>query len=196
MVGTDLRQQLNNYIQSMRDQGILDSQFHSVQALKTEENPHFVLETVTVFCNDADNGIAQMTRYLEGPVVDFTNLTGLSHFLRGSSSSIGGIRVALACRDLRRASEANNKQGCIEGMARLKHEYNSLKEGLNNISQVMVTLNFDLLDGEANYRQCSKGTPVESWPVFAPSGASIEDQREGASTEDQSLRFYMPSLVR
>lgn len=32
---------------------------------------------------------------------------------------------------------------CIEGMARLKHEYNSLKEGLNNISQVMVTLNFD-----------------------------------------------------
>ncbi|KAL4611646.1 hypothetical protein ACB092_08G140600 [Castanea dentata] len=119
-------------------QGILDSQFHSVQALKTEENPHFVLETVTVFCNDADNGIAQMTRYLEGPVVDFTNLTGLSHFLRGSSSSIGGIRVALACRDLRRASEANNKQGCIEGMARLKHEYNSLKEGLNNISQYML----------------------------------------------------------
>ena len=45
-------------------QGILDNQFHSVQALKTEENPHFVLETVTGFCNDADNGIAQMTRYL------------------------------------------------------------------------------------------------------------------------------------
>ncbi|XP_023884467.1 histidine-containing phosphotransfer protein 2 [Quercus suber] len=136
MVGTDLRQQLNNYIQSMCDQGILDNQFQSVQALKTEENPHFVLETVTGFCNDADNGIAQMTRYLEGPVVDFTNLTGLSHFLRGSSSSIGGIRMALACRDLRRASEANNKQECIEGMARLKHEYNSLKEGLNNISQI------------------------------------------------------------
>nr|POE70479.1 histidine-containing phosphotransfer protein 1 [Quercus suber] len=147
MVGTDLRQQLNNYIQSMCDQGILDNQFQSVQALKTEENPHFVLETVTGFCNDADNGIAQMTRYL-----------------------------------------------CIEGMARLKHEYNSLKEGLNNISQVMVTLNFDLLDREANYCQCSKGTPVESWPVFAPSGASIEDQREGASTEDQSLRFYMLSF--
>lgn len=46
-------------------QGILDNQFHSVQALKTEENPHFVLETVTGFCNDADNGIAQMTRYLQ-----------------------------------------------------------------------------------------------------------------------------------
>ena len=56
----------------------------------------------------------------------------------------------------------------------------------------LTTLLF-ITDREATYRQCSKGTPVESWPVFAP-GASIEDQREGASTEDQSLRFYMLSF--
>jgi hypothetical protein len=35
-----------------------------VQDLQNEENPHFVLEVVTMFCNDAENGIAQLARYL------------------------------------------------------------------------------------------------------------------------------------
>lgn len=62
------------------------------------------------------------------------------------------------------------------------------------VSYACLTTLLFITDREANDRQCSKGTPVESWPVFAPSGASIEDQREGASTEDQSLRFYMLSF--
>lgn len=66
---------------------------------------------------------------------------------------------------------------------------------LNIVLYACLTTLLFVTDGEANYRQCSKGVPVESWPVFAPSGASIEDQREGTSTEDPSLRFYMLSLI-
>uniref|UniRef100_A0A2N9FK94 Histidine-containing phosphotransfer protein n=1 Tax=Fagus sylvatica TaxID=28930 RepID=A0A2N9FK94_FAGSY len=136
MVGIDLRQQLQNYIESMHEQGILDHNFHNVQDLQNEENPHFVLEVVTMFCNDAENGIAQLARYLDELVVDYPKVTGLSHQLRGSSSSVGGHRMALACRELRRASDVNNKEGCFEALGRVRHEYRILRDNLNNISQM------------------------------------------------------------
>jgi histidine-containing phosphotransfer protein len=45
-------------------QGILDDHFDHVQKLQTEVNPRFLLDIVTVFCQDAENSIAELTKYL------------------------------------------------------------------------------------------------------------------------------------
>ncbi|XWS73940.1 hypothetical protein CRYUN_Cryun02cG0172500 [Craigia yunnanensis] len=137
MVGTTLSQQLKNYIQTMHDQGILDHHFDHVKSLQNEENPQFVMDVISMFFNDAQNGIAQLNAHLNSAVVDFAKVINFVHQLRGSSSSIGGQRMALACRELRHACDNRNKERCLEIFERVKQEYNTLQECLNTISQVM-----------------------------------------------------------
>ncbi|XP_062171348.1 histidine-containing phosphotransfer protein 1-like [Alnus glutinosa] len=140
MEGANLRQQLKNHIQSMKDQGILDDHFDHVQKLQTEVNPCFLLDIVTVFCQDAENSIAELTKYLDEPAVDYAKVTAFVHQLKGSSSSVGGNRMALACRELRRASEDNKKEECLQALDKINREYNTLRDGLNAISQKVRTI--------------------------------------------------------
>ncbi|EOY33504.1 hypothetical protein QUC31_018902 [Theobroma cacao] len=140
MVGTTLSQELKNYIQSMHDQGVLDHHFDHVKALQNEENPQFVMEVISMFCQDAEIGVAEITRFLNAPVVDFAKVINFVHQLKGSSSSIGGQRMALACRELRQASENRDKERCLEIFERMKQEYNTLRGCLNAISQMERTI--------------------------------------------------------
>ena len=45
-------------------QGILDEHFERVTTLQNEYNPYFVLEIVSIFCRDAENGIAEVKKFL------------------------------------------------------------------------------------------------------------------------------------
>ncbi|KAK8514441.1 hypothetical protein V6N12_009147 [Hibiscus sabdariffa] len=110
MVGTTLSQQLNNYIQTMHEQGILDYHFDHVKALQNEENPRFVMEVISMFAHDAEAGIAHLTTVLNSAVVDFAKVISFVHQLKGSSSSIGGVRMALACREIRHACDNLDKE--------------------------------------------------------------------------------------
>ncbi|XVF19748.1 hypothetical protein REPUB_Repub11eG0137500 [Reevesia pubescens] len=105
MVGTTHAQELKNYIQAMHDQGILDHHFDHVKSLQNEENPQFVVEVISMFSHDAQIVIAQLTTFLNAAVVDFAKAISFVHQLKGSSSSIGGQRMALACRELRHACD-------------------------------------------------------------------------------------------
>ncbi|XP_022730057.1 histidine-containing phosphotransfer protein 1-like [Durio zibethinus] len=139
MVGTTLSQQLRNYIQTMHDQGILDHHFDHVKSLQNEENPQFVMEVISMFSHDAEIGISQATEFLNC-VVDFAKVICFVHQLKGSSSSIGGQRMAMACRELRHACDIRSKERCLEIFGRLKQEYNTLHECLNTISQMERTI--------------------------------------------------------
>ncbi|XVF69134.1 hypothetical protein PTKIN_Ptkin11bG0056300 [Pterospermum kingtungense] len=137
MVGTTLSQQLKNYIQTLQhDQGILDHHFDHVKALQNEENPQFVMEVISMFSHDAETGIAQLTTFLNSDVVDYGKVISFVHQLKGSSSSIGGQRMALACRELRHACDNRDKERCLEIFERLKQEYYTLRECLSVISQM------------------------------------------------------------
>ncbi|XP_022752589.1 histidine-containing phosphotransfer protein 1-like [Durio zibethinus] len=140
MVGTTLSEQLNNHIQTMHDQGILDHHFDHVKKLQNEGNPQFVVRVISMFFNDAETGIAQITSFLNSDDVDFAKTINYVHQLKGCSSSIGGQRMALACSELRNACDDRDKQRCLEIFERVKQEYSTLQECFNTISQMERTI--------------------------------------------------------
>ncbi|KAH7512131.1 hypothetical protein FEM48_Zijuj12G0058000 [Ziziphus jujuba var. spinosa] len=108
-MATAFKVQLKHLVQSMLDEGILDSQFIQLQALQDASNPNFVAEVITLFCNEAQRIINDLEIYIGQQDVDFSKMDANVHQLKGSSSSIGARRVTLACADLREASDERNK---------------------------------------------------------------------------------------
>ncbi|KAK9175618.1 hypothetical protein WN944_027625 [Citrus x changshan-huyou] len=110
MVGTSLQQELNNFVRSLREQGILDHNFDTLSRIQNDQSPLFVTEVINLFTRDAENAITQAHDSLQEPSVDYDKLIAAVHQLRGASSSIGGCRVALACRELRSAIDDKDKE--------------------------------------------------------------------------------------
>ncbi|CAB4282982.1 unnamed protein product [Prunus armeniaca] len=111
MSGKELDQELKELVSSLQDQGILDEQFDQMKAVQNEQNPCFVANLITTFLGDAENILAQLSTYLsaEDPdEVNYPQVATLALTLKGSSSSVGGCRMALACSQLRDASDAND----------------------------------------------------------------------------------------
>ncbi|ESR37538.1 Histidine-containing phosphotransfer protein 5 [Citrus sinensis] len=133
MVGTSLQQELNNFVRSLREQGILDHNFDTLSRIQNDQSPLFVTEVINLFTRDAENAITQARDSLQEPSVDYDKLIAAVHQLRGASSSIGGCRVALACRELRSAIDDKDKERCNEILQRIVEEYQTLHVNLAHI---------------------------------------------------------------
>ncbi|OVA03599.1 Signal transduction histidine kinase [Macleaya cordata] len=120
---TVLQQQLQDLLASMYGEGLLDPQFEQLQALQDENNPGFVAEVITLFCQDTQRILTELTKYLDMPVVDYQKVDAYVHQLKGSSSSVGAQCVKLACVNFRQACEDNDKDGCLRALNMIKHEY-------------------------------------------------------------------------
>ncbi|XP_040869399.1 histidine-containing phosphotransfer protein 1 isoform X3 [Glycine max] len=83
-----LERQLVDYTASLFHEGFLDDQFNQLQQLQDESNPDFVVEVVTLFFEDADRLLNELTKALGQPSIDFKRLDAHVHQLKGSSSSI------------------------------------------------------------------------------------------------------------
>ncbi|VVA26058.1 PREDICTED: histidine-containing phosphotransfer [Prunus dulcis] len=85
-----------------------------MKAVQNEQNPCFVVNLITTFLGDAENILAQLRTYLsaEDPdEVNYPQVATLALTLKGSSSSVGGCRMALACSQLRDVSDVNDHEG-------------------------------------------------------------------------------------
>ncbi|KAJ4846859.1 hypothetical protein Tsubulata_011857 [Turnera subulata] len=138
-----LKAQLNSFVQSLLDEGVLDSQFAQVQALQDESNPNFVAEVIISFCNDAEKIITDLNKNLSHQNVDFPKLDSCVHQLKGSSSSIGAQRLKLACVELHQASDGKNKAGW-------RREYHPSKP-IKNDKIMMNILWVDYKDAERKF---------------------------------------------
>ncbi|XVF76243.1 hypothetical protein PTKIN_Ptkin13bG0250600 [Pterospermum kingtungense] len=128
--------QLKNFVQSMFDEGLLDSQFSQIQALQDSSNPNFVDEVITLFCSDAERIITELNRYLGYQDVDFSKVDAYVHQLKGSSSSLGAHRLKLACVNLRQASDERNKEGCMRALNLITQEYCLLRNRFQTVVQL------------------------------------------------------------
>ncbi|MFQ6660345.1 hypothetical protein Gotur_028907 [Gossypium turneri] len=133
---TDPTQQLNDYIRTMHDQGILDDNFDQLLALRREQNPRFITELISMFTNDAEAYIAEITSALSLTEVDFSTIISKLHQLKGSTSGIGGHQMYQACCELRVAAEDGDKDRCDELFLRVKEEFNTLKQCFDSISEM------------------------------------------------------------
>ncbi|XP_061349487.1 histidine-containing phosphotransfer protein 1-like [Gastrolobium bilobum] len=128
-----LQRQLFDYTASLFQEGFLDDQFNQLQQLQDESNPDFVVEVVTLFFEDAERLLNELTKALGQANIDFKRLDAHVHQLKGSSSSIGAQRVHTVCISFRNSCEEQNVEGCLKSLQQVKVEYSLVKSKLETL---------------------------------------------------------------
>lgn len=129
------------YTASLFNEGFLDAQFTQLQQLQDESNPDFVVEVVSLFFEDSEKLLNDLTRAIDQKNVDFKKVDAHVHQLKGSSSSIGAQRVKNACIAFRNFCDEQNIEGCLRCLQHVKQEYLLVKnkfETLFTLEQQIV----------------------------------------------------------
>ncbi|KAF8392518.1 hypothetical protein HHK36_022861 [Tetracentron sinense] len=128
-----LQRRFLDYTASLFREGFLDDQFNQLQQLQDESNPDFVVEIVSLFFQDSEKLLNNLTRALDQQSVDYKRVDAHVHQLKGSSSSIGAYRVKNVCIAFRSYCEEQNIQGCLRCLHQVKHEYSLVKNKLETL---------------------------------------------------------------
>ncbi|PSR92672.1 Histidine-containing phosphotransfer protein [Actinidia chinensis var. chinensis] len=128
-----LQRQFVEHTSSMFHEGFLDGQFSQLQQLQDESNPDFVVEVVSLFFQDSERLLNELTRALDQKCVDFKKIDAHVHQLKGSSSSIGAQRVKNACFNFRNFCEEQNTEACFRCLQQVKQEYLLVKNKLETL---------------------------------------------------------------
>jgi histidine-containing phosphotransfer protein len=137
MAAAALREQLNAHIDSMYASGMVDEQFQQLQMLQDDgSSPGFVAEVVTLFCDDADRIITELSKLLEQPTVDFDKVDAFVHQLKGSSASVGAQKVKFTCMQFRQLCQDKNRDGCIMALAVVRNEFYDVRSKFQTMLQL------------------------------------------------------------
>ncbi|XP_022973680.1 histidine-containing phosphotransfer protein 1-like [Cucurbita maxima] len=126
-----MQRQWVQYIKSWLGEGTLDSQYLQLLQLQDESNPTFVSEVVTLFFEDTEELLNKLSLALSQPSVDFKKIDDHVHQLKGSSSSIGALRVKNACIAFRNVCEQQSAEGCLRCLQQVQQEFYCVKEKLS-----------------------------------------------------------------
>lgn len=118
-----LQKQFSDYTTSLFNEGILNDQFNQLVSLQDESNPEFVFEVVTLFFEDSERLLNELSKSLGQQDVDFKKIDTHVHQLKGSSSSIGAKRVQNACIVFRNFCDEKNIEGCLKCLQQVRDEY-------------------------------------------------------------------------
>ncbi|KAG6770587.1 hypothetical protein POTOM_026273 [Populus tomentosa] len=123
---------------SFMRRGYLDDQFIQLEHLQDEANPNFVEEVVRLFYSDSVRLIQNIElAMINKPNVDFGKLDAYMHQFKGSSSSIGAMKVMKECSKFREYCYAGNIEGCIKTFQLLKQEHATLRRKLETYFQLV-----------------------------------------------------------
>ncbi|MBA0629071.1 hypothetical protein Godav_023684 [Gossypium davidsonii] len=124
------------------------SLFMELQQLQDESNPDFVVEVVSLFFDDSEKLLNDLTMALDQPNVDFKKVDAHVHQLKGSSSrykalkqydptvslqNIGAQRVKNACIAFRSFCEEQNIDATLRCLQQVKQEYYLVKNKLETM---------------------------------------------------------------
>ncbi|GAB2295114.1 peroxiredoxin type-2 [Dionaea muscipula] len=130
---TEMQRRFADFSSSLFSEGYLDAQFKQLQQLQDESNPNFVVEILSLFFDDSDRLVNDLTLALEQENVDLKKVDAHVHQFKGSSSSIGAHRVKRACIDFRHFYELHNAEACRVCLHQVKQEYLLVKSKLQTL---------------------------------------------------------------
>jgi len=128
-----MQRRLADYTKSLFMEGILDAQFLQLQQLQDESNPDFVVEVISLFFEDSERLLNDITRALDQQSVDFKKIDAHVHQFKGSSASVGAQRVKNSCVAFRNFCEEQNVEGCLRCLQQVKQEYYLVKNKLETL---------------------------------------------------------------
>ncbi|KAL0457341.1 UNVERIFIED_CONTAM: Histidine-containing phosphotransfer protein 1 [Sesamum latifolium] len=128
-----LQRTFHDYHASLFDEGFLDEQFIQLQQLQDESNPGFVVEVVSLFFEDSERLLNDLSKALDQENVDFRKIDAHVHQLKGSSSSIGAQRVRNACIAFRNFCNEQNIEACLKCLQNVRQEYLLVKTKLETL---------------------------------------------------------------
>ncbi|KAL8171329.1 hypothetical protein V2J09_023133 [Rumex salicifolius] len=118
------------------DQGFLDKEFSQLQQLQDESSPEFVKEVASCYFNDSERILNLLNVAVNEQNVDFKRIDIHVHQLKGSSSSMGAIRVKNACITVRGFCEIQDAQLCQAGLEEVKQEFYTIKEKIQKLLEM------------------------------------------------------------
>ncbi|XP_008220179.2 PREDICTED: histidine-containing phosphotransfer protein 4-like [Prunus mume] len=122
---------------SLFEQQFLDSQqFVQLEDLEDDANPNFVEEIVTLFYKDSARLFQKIEQTMQSRSIDFGKLDDYMHQFKGSSSSIGAIKVKNECSQFKEFCSAGNAEGCFWAFQRVKQEHHTLRIQLESYFQL------------------------------------------------------------
>ncbi|KAG9456047.1 hypothetical protein H6P81_000555 [Aristolochia fimbriata] len=131
-----LKKQRDELVKSMLEEGLVDDNFNEVEALGGDTNREFLVDLISLFIEDAERILSELTKTLSKPDVDFHVADALVHQVKGTSSSVGGQKIVVACLECRQFCEKKDLDGCIKGLEVVKTEFNNLKGKLESFIEI------------------------------------------------------------
>ncbi|KAK4795776.1 hypothetical protein SAY86_028102 [Trapa natans] len=128
-----MQRRLEDYTKSLFMEGLLDAQFLQLQQLQDESNPGFVGEVVSLFFDDSEKLLNELTSAMDQQIVDFRKVDSYVHQFKGSSSSIGAQRIKNVCILFRNYIEEQNIEACLRCLQQVKQEYYHVKSKLETL---------------------------------------------------------------
>ncbi|KAM7508485.1 hypothetical protein LguiA_018938 [Lonicera macranthoides] len=112
-----LQRALVEFRTSLLEEEFLDDQFSRLEQLQEEDNPSFVFEVVSIFYEDFNRILNGLAKDLEEEIIDYRKVDGHVNQLKGSSSTIGALRLQRSCIAFRNYSDVYNLEGDWEEIA-------------------------------------------------------------------------------
>ncbi|MEE8343184.1 MAG: response regulator [Gammaproteobacteria bacterium] len=107
-------------------QSLDNGTFSSLKELLGEE----IADTVDIFLADAEMRVKELRSAAEAG--DFEKLRREAHSLKGSSGTVGAIRLSILCKQLSEMTKQSDKKGLRERLAQVEWELGALQASLHH----------------------------------------------------------------
>ncbi|XP_017982045.1 PREDICTED: histidine-containing phosphotransfer protein 2-like isoform X7 [Theobroma cacao] len=140
---------LQQYVQSLFNEGIINDQFSHIQHLKMVGRADHFVQLINTYCLNVETILSKLESYIDLPNVDFSNLAALATEIEERSSCIGAEHVRLTCLDLMRACDQMQKQNFCQALSWTKNEFAHTRNKL----QVLVQMERKIMRLEAKQQK-------------------------------------------
>ncbi|XP_015580814.2 uncharacterized protein LOC107262049 isoform X1 [Ricinus communis] len=114
---------LQQYVQSLFDEGIVNDQFLNIQTLKTVEEPDRVMQLINTYCIDVEAILLELTSDMDLPEVNFSNMEALARQIEEKSLYVGAGHMRLSCVGLIQACRDMQKRSISRELDWMKNEF-------------------------------------------------------------------------